>query len=305
MTAIKDIVMETLPACPVCGSGDLHNHIRCRDYTVSKEYFQLVRCDKCHLVFTNPRPGAEAIGHFYKAEAYVSHSDTTQTLIYKLYHMVRKRTLRAKLQLISRLNDNKTGNMLDVGCGTGYFLKTCKEAGWQVNGIEVNEQARKAAIEKAGDCIHDSLFKENRKGHFNIITLWHVLEHLHQLNETMEKLKGLIDDKGRIIIAVPNRDSIDSERYGEYWDAYDVPRHLYHFNKSSIKALVEKHGMEVAEVIPMKFDSYYVNLLSEKYKGTHWSNYPKAFFTGWLSNRWASRNNNNYSSLTFIVKKKG
>ncbi len=301
---LTTLPLETLASCPVCGGTDLKEHIQCRDYTVSKRYFHIVKCGKCSFVFTNPRPKAEDIGHFYKAEAYISHSDTSRTLIYKLYHKVRKRTLKQKLNLISRLNGGKTGKILDVGCGTGYFLQTTKEAGWDVAGIEVNAEARAAAISKVGNTVLDSVFNENRKGHFNVITLWHVLEHLHLLNETMEKLKELCADNGRIILALPNIDSIDSERYGEFWDAYDVPRHLYHFNQKSIRTLAEKHGMSIEETLPMKFDAYYVNLLSEKYKGTSWMNYPSAFFTGWKSNRWAKRNSNNYSSLTYILRKK-
>lgn len=293
--------MEQLNNCPVCQSQTFEAYLTIKDYTVSQEQFKIVTCKKCGFRFTNPRPDGEAIGRYYKAESYISHSNTSKGLISKIYQGVRKFTLKGKLNLINRLFPSK-GKLLDVGCGTGMFLNVARENGWKVNGIEPDTGARAIAEETNQIKIKGEVLNSFKNETFEIITLWHVLEHVHELNVTIDWLKERLSKNGSLIIAVPNHESKDAGIYQEYWAAYDVPRHLYHFSQKSIKKLFTNHGFELKETLPMKFDSFYVSMLSTKYQ-TGNINYLKAFTEGLKSNLAAEGNNQNYSSLIYVFKK--
>ena len=211
--------------------------------------------------------------------------------------------------MIQSYNAN-VNSILDIGCGTGSFLVECKKRGWNINGIEPNDKAIELALSKLNlknnkfeeriifSDIQDLIQKEVR---YDVITMWHVLEHVPNLEEYIGKLRTLLKKDGIIIIAVPNFKSFDAEYYREFWAAYDVPRHLWHFSKKSIQILFERSGMKVIETLPMKFDSYYVSLLSQKYK-TGKSNMMKAFYIGFLSNIKARRSKES-SSLVYLIKR--
>jgi 2-polyprenyl-3-methyl-5-hydroxy-6-metoxy-1,4-benzoquinol methylase len=293
--------MEQLDNCPVCQSQTFENYLTVKDYTVSQEQFKIVTCKKCGFRFTNPRPEVNAIGDYYKAESYISHTNTSKGLISKIYQEVRKFTLKNKLNLINRLAPQK-GKLLDVGCGTGMFLNVARENGWKVNGIEPDAGAREIAEEINKIKIKEEVLSSFQNETFEVITLWHVLEHVHEVNATIDWLKERLSKEGSLVIAVPNHESKDAEIYQEQWAAYDVPRHLYHFSQKSIKELFAKHGFELIETLPMKFDSFYVSMLSTKYQ-TGKINYVKAFIDGIKSNLSAEKNNHNYSSLIYVLKK--
>jgi 2-polyprenyl-3-methyl-5-hydroxy-6-metoxy-1,4-benzoquinol methylase len=293
--------MEELKNCPVCQNNTFVEFLKVQDYTVSQEKFTIQECKNCSFKFTNPRPDLTQIGDYYKAESYISHTNTSKGLIAKLYHSVRKYTLKGKLNLINSLSPTK-GKLLDVGCGTGMFLNVCRENGWTVNGIEPDGGARQIAEEINKAAIKTEILSSFKNETFEIITMWHVLEHVHLLNETVDWLKERLNEKGYLIIAVPNHESKDAEIYQEHWAAYDVPRHLYHFSQKSIKQLFEQKGFSLKETLPMKFDSFYVSMLSTKYQSGK-INYIKAFLDGLKSNLSAGGNNGNYSSLIYIFKK--
>lgn len=191
--------------------------------------------------------------------------------------------------------------MLDIGCGTGYFLKICKEAGWKIAGVEPDDNARKLAVEQTGVAIEQSVLENFANDRFDVITMWHVLEHVHQLNQTIEWLYAKLETEGRLVIAVPNHQSNDAVVFGKYWAAYDVPRHLYHFEKSTMEKLLRKHRFEIESVRPMYFDSFYVSMLSSRYEAGK-TNYLKAIWEGLVSNLKARRSNE-YSSLIYVIKK--
>ena len=293
--------MEELRNCPVCQNNTFTEYLNVQDFTVSQEKFSIQACKNCGFKFTNPRPDLTQIGDYYKAESYISHTNTSKGLISKLYHSVRKYTLKGKLNLINRLIPRK-GKLLDVGCGTGMFLNVCRENGWTVNGIEPDNGARQIAEQINKAAIKTEVLTSFKNETFDIITMWHVLEHVHLLNETVDWLKERLSNSGYLIIAVPNLESKDAEIYQEYWAAYDVPRHLYHFSQKSIKQLFEQKGFSLKETLPMKFDSFYVSMLSTKYQVGK-INYIKAFLDGLKSNLSAESNNGNYSSLIYIFKK--
>lgn len=293
--------METLTNCPICNSSEFKSFCSCVDNTVSRETFQIVRCNSCGFKFTNSRPEEDQLGKYYKSEEYVSHSNTKKGFINSTYQSVRKYTLLKKLQLISKFY--KTGRILDIGCGTGEFLNTCKNAKWQTIGIEPDPEARKMAIDNFElDVRDESELKNLQDEGFDVISMWHVLEHVPRLNERVEELKRLIKPKGVIIIAVPNCTSLDAKIYKEDWAAYDVPRHLYHFTPKDIDTLFEKHGMKVFRVMPMIFDSFYVSMLSEKIK-TGKTNIIRAVWNGFRSNMAALRSGKTYSSQIYLIQK--
>lgn len=291
---------EKVEICPVCHSSNFISHIICDDFTVSHESFAIMQCENCQFLLTSPRPNITDITKYYESDDYVSHTSKGNSLTNLIYKIARYFTLRLKAKLIADHTNKK--RILDYGCGTGDFLNHLKERGWETTGIEPSTKARSISESKNIKVFEstETLLTEKK---FNVITLWHVLEHIHNLEETIQKLKSNLTRDGLFIIAVPNHDSLDRQIYREYWAAYDVPRHLYHFNQLTINELMKYHGFKLETTIPMKLDAYYVSLLSEKYK-TGINNYLKSILNGWKSNRWASKNNNNYSSLTYIFKAK-
>ncbi|MBI3219264.1 MAG: class I SAM-dependent methyltransferase [Bacteroidetes bacterium] len=293
--------LETLARCPLCQSSEFTNVLLAADYTTTQETFQIQKCVNCQFVFTNPRPAASAIGKYYQSDSYISHTDGGKGILDRIYLMARNFTLRWKEQLIFK--QQSTGELLDVGCGTGEFISHMKTAGWQVTGMEPTEIAREKASQKVKEKIYSDLSEIHQT--FDVITLWHVLEHVHQLNETVAKIKSLLKENGTIFIAVPNHESPDAKLYEQYWAAYDVPRHLWHFSKTTMQQLTNQHGMKIKQVVPMKLDAYYVSLLSEKYRHPQQSSITsmiKATLQGFQSNRRASKEIN-HSSLIYIIKK--
>lgn len=277
-----------------------HIHLKAKDHSVSEEIFELIYNSEYGFLETTPQPSLHKLPEYYKSENYISHTDSQRNIFEKTYHLVRTISLKKKLKLInSYASENK--NLLDVGCGTGDFLQTAKQNNWNISGIEPNEQARKIANKKTDNSIFDSEhilnFKENS---FDVITLWHVLEHLPNLETHIALFKKLLKPNGTLIIAVPNYKSYDAKHYEIFWAAYDVPRHLWHFDKASISKLVAKQSMKVIKVRPMFFDAFYVSLLSEKYK-TGKMNFVKGFWIGLLSNL-KSISTKEASSLIYVIK---
>ena len=293
--------METINNCPICNSSTSNQFLTCIDHTVSRETFYIAQCQSCGFKYTNPRPEEQSLGAYYQSEEYVSHSNTKKGFINYTYQIVRKYTLLKKLQLLSKYY--KTGKVLDIGCGTGEFLNVCKQAKWYTTGIEPSPDARNMAIKNYNlNILEESEIKNLPSESFDVITMWHVLEHVPKLNERIEDLKRLIKPNGIIIIAVPNCNSLDAKIYKENWAAYDVPRHLYHFIPKDIELLFKKHDLKMFKVLPMVFDSFYVSMLSEKIK-TGRSHIIKSIWNGLRSNIAAIKNGKTYSSQIYLIRK--
>lgn len=292
--------MYTYSACPVCGENKFTPFLKCKDHTVSGEEFTIVNCDACTFKFTSPRPDDQDLGRYYQSDNYISHSDTKKGLISQLYHKVRNRTLKQKLELLGTYVSR--GTVLDYGCGTGYFLDYCVRHGWKGFGMEPDKGARKIAFESGLNVSENKTVLEQKSADskFNAITLWHVLEHVTDLDATLAFFRTKLMRDGVIVIAVPNHQSYDAKHYQENWAAYDVPRHLYHFEPSTINALMTRAGFKLEAMHPMKFDGFYVSMLSEKYK-TGRINYPSAFLNGLRSNL-AAKNAGQYSSVIYVFK---
>ncbi len=289
--------MEKVKKCIICGSDKFSEHQKCVDYLVTQEEFILNKCSNCGFVFTNPRPSIIEIGPYYKSEDYYSHSSENRSLISMAYNWVRSYNIKKKLSLIKSKTLN-TGNLLDYGCGAGLFIHQAKKEGWSVNGIEPSEDARKVAHSFGLDVKSPESIDDLKDESFDVISLWHVLEHLHDIEEVIPKLKAVLKEKGYLVVAVPNLLSWDAEKYQDKWAAYDVPRHIYHFSPKDIQGLFDKFGMRVVSTYPMKFDSFYVSLLSENKSIMA---YLRAFINGLRSNM-SAKSTGNYSSLIYIIQ---
>lgn len=279
------------------------HYLTCKDYTVSHKNFDLLYHNDLEMLETFPQPKAEELSGYYESDEYISHTDSKETVIDKLYQIVKKLAISNKLKLI---NSFKTAdkNLLDVGCGTGDFLLICKNNGWKVTGMEPNEKAKISAENKLKGKSDSEIYSEinqlKSEAQFDVITLWHVLEHVPNLEAYISTLKKLLKPDGVLIVAVPNFKSYDAHHYKQFWAAFDVPRHLWHFSKKSIQLLFEKQEMNIVKILPMWFDSFYVSLLSEKYKNGK-DNFLKAFYIGFISNIKAIETKE-HSSLIYLLK---
>ena len=289
--------------CPVCAADKIAPQLTAKDYTVSQQQFSIWHCNNCTVRFTQDVPEQNAIGAFYQSDNYISHSDTKKGIVNSLYHLVRSRTLNAKRKLIIDKVGMMKGEILDIGCGTGAFLNTMKTAGWGITGLEPDDTAIKKAAElyNIQAQLPEKLF-ELKPSTYHAITMWHVLEHVHELHAYIKQLHNLLTPQGKIFIAVPNYTSYDAGLYNEHWAAYDLPRHLYHFSPQSMQHLLAQYSLTLTAIKPMWYDSFYVSMLSEKYKNGK-GNIIKAFWNGLVSNLKAMGDKKKCSSVIYIIAK--
>mgnify|MGYP001182528236 CR=1 FL=1 len=293
--------MILLKKCPVCGCASLKPKITCKDHTTSKEVFNIVSCETCGFTLTNPRPDDDSLAKYYKSEMYISHTNSSEGIFNWTYQKIRLYTTKRKVALLRKLVP--TGKHLDVGCGTGEFLSACKKSGYETEGIEPSDEARKKAVKNHGLSISKSSnLTQYAKDEFNSISLWHVLEHIPNINTLVSQLNHTLKHDGKIIVAVPNHNSWDAKHYKEYWAAWDVPIHLWHFSKKTIVKLFEKHNLKLIETKPMLFDSFYVSLLSEEFISGK-KNFIRSFIIGLISNLFGTFTKNGHSSIIYIFEK--
>jgi len=260
--------METLPACPACGSIHvLANAQSIKDYSISKETFSLSRCRDCGLFYTNPRPDQAHIGPYYQSEVYVSHTGSDAPgFINSLYRWVRQYTLGVKKRQVEQRNSLEFRRLLDVGCGTGEFASYMSQTGWEVMAVEPDETTAERARALHGLKVNNEEWLNTTNERFEVITMWHVLEHVHDLRLRIHSIQQLLMPGGLFVVAVPNPMSTDAQHYKEHWAAWDVPRHLYHFPPKTLREFIESMGFESIATRPMYFDPMYVSMLSEQYR---------------------------------------
>jgi 2-polyprenyl-3-methyl-5-hydroxy-6-metoxy-1,4-benzoquinol methylase len=289
-------------SCPLCGSSNIREVLTAQDYTVSGEKFEIWHCGHCTGRFTQNVPSSGRIGRYYQSQEYISHSETRKGLINRLYHSVRKITLRSKANWIKAATGLKQGQLLDIGSGTGAFLHYMQQNGWKASGLEPDEQARQNALKlyKVTAQPVEQLFSLPPAS-FDAITMWHVLEHVHEVHAYLQQIGTLLKPEGAVLIAVPNYTSPDAEHYGAAWAAYDVPRHLYHFSPMAMEQLLKQHNLQIVKKHPMVFDAFYVSLLSEKYKTGHGRLLAGAW-NGLLSYRKALKETDRCSSIVYECK---
>ncbi|MGI4873704.1 MAG: class I SAM-dependent methyltransferase [Janthinobacterium lividum] len=305
MPASPSVTTELLTACPVCQAHSFRDKLQVQDKSVSKETFTIVQCQGCGFQFTNPRPDAAHIGRYYESPAYVSHNSEATGLVNRVYKAARFFTMRQKAALITRLNGGRPGHLLDYGCGTGHFLAQAKQRNWHVTGLEPNPSARRDAAARVGQSILEpEALPALPPGSFDVVTLWHVLEHIHALNETLDQLIATLRPGGKLLLAVPNPDSLDAQHYRQDWAAYDVPRHLYHFVPATMRELLTRHGLRLVKTLPMPLDAYYVSILSEQHRAADRAQGLAAMLkAGYKSNQYAAQHGGQYSSLLYVAER--
>lgn len=276
----------------------------CTDHYATNEIFDLFACQQCGFLFTQNVPEENEMGKYYESPNYISHTDTRKGLSNRLYHYIRHYMLSKKARLIKHKCGLEAGNLLDIGTGTGYFCNYMQKQGWKVAGVEKSKHARDFALKHFNLNISEpETLNEFKKKSFDVITLWHVMEHLHAINETWETISSLLKDKGILVIAVPNPSSFDAQYYKNIWAAYDVPRHIWHFTPSTIQQFGAKHGFILTERYPMPFDTFYISILSEKYKHSHFS-FLKGIITGIKGSFATIIKKEQSSSMIYIFRKK-
>lgn len=287
--------------CPWCGSDKAQINLWLKDEFLTKEDFHICECLNCGLLYTMPRPSKDKIGEYYKSEEYYSHQENKKGFIPRIYEKVKKVNLKHKFRLATQ--GKQVGKMLDIGCGVGDFLHTAESYGWQCIGVEPSEDAKAIARQRTTANILSSEELENLPdASFDVITMWHVLEHVDDLKWQVAQLQRLIKPEGRIVIALPNYKSYDGQYYKEHWAAYDVPRHLSHFNRNTIAKILATNNLKLVKTDKLKWDAYYISYLSEQYK-IHKLPLIKGVYRGWVSN-FKARRSGEWSSVVYIFEKK-
>jgi SAM-dependent methyltransferase len=290
--------------CPLCGHNEIKFNLHCVDFSLTNEPFDIFKCKHCDFHFTYPVPSKTEIIPYYNFPNYISHTDAKEGWLNKIYHLVRRHTLSQKTNWIQSLFQGQKGTLLDIGAGTGAFASAMEQKGWKVTGLEPDAGSRKKALEINNiNLLSTDILFDLPQNSFDVITLWHVLEHVHDLSKYMNAFNALLKPNGRLIIAVPNHTSLDAGFYKKYWAAYDVPRHLYHFSPNSMNLLCKQFHFTINKYKPMWFDSFYVSLLSEKFKKTGFLGVLRAGAIGLISNIATIFNHKKASSIIYEIKK--
>jgi 2-polyprenyl-3-methyl-5-hydroxy-6-metoxy-1,4-benzoquinol methylase len=290
--------------CPVCNHSNPQIVIESQDFSLTQISFSILHCAQCTVRFTSPLPSQDEIVQYYKFNEYISHTDVKEGWMNRLYHFIRTKTLSQKTNWIQSLFTGHKGHLLDIGAGTGAFVHAMHQKSWKVTGLEPDADTRDRAYENYKLHLQstDSIF-DLPENEYEVITMWHVLEHVHSLKPYLHQCFKSLKQNGRLIIAVPNYTSFDAKYYKKYWAAYDLPRHLYHFSPKSMTRLLNEIGFELVSLKPMWYDSFYVSLLSEKYKKSGKLGMVIAGLIGLISNLFAMKDASKASSIIYEFKK--
>lgn len=290
-------------ACPWCGSEKSHLHLHLKDYFLTQEPFDIVECEQCHLLFTLPRPSSNEIGKYYQSQDYYSHQENNNGFVPRLYEAIKKVNIKHKYKLAA--NDvlcSSAGKLLEIGCGVGDFLHYAENNGWQCCGVEPSDEAVGILRSKSSAVIvKPEQIGDFPDASFDLICMWHVLEHVDSLTWQIDELKRLVKPNGRIVIAVPNYQSYDAQYYKDKWAAYDVPRHLNHFSSDVLCNILNSKGLVFVGMDKLLWDSFYISYLSEKYCRNRIA-LLRGIWRGLVSNikAWKS---GQYSSLVYVYEK--
>jgi len=277
----------------------IKEYIKVKDSFLSNENFTLFLNEFDEVLNTSPKPSEKKLSEYYNSSQYLSHKNSGSTLFAKIYFISRKWMVFSKTQLISKLCP-LPGKIVDVGSGTGDFLIAQNKKGWNVVGIEPSATARKIA--ENANILHLSSLKKLKDITQDAITFWHSLEHVYDLEETLNQAKRVLKIKGYLIVACPNYMSWDAKYYKKNWAAWDVPRHLRHFSPNSLNLILQKKGFVQVDKKPLLLDAFYVSILSEKIKKNRLG-FLKGILIGLISNVVALFSKN-YSSQVYVFQKK-
>ena len=271
--------------------------MKIKDHFLSKEEFEIRETEIEGIFKTYPIP--ENLGKYYESKDYISHHQDSNSLKEKIYKFAQSFNLNYKRNILSKITF-ENAKVLDYGCGAGEFLKHI-ENDVETFGFEPSDAARNFAKQKTTKTKFVENLNEIENESLDVITLWHVFEHIENQSEILSLFYQKLKTNGYLIIAVPNHTSYDGKFYKEFWAAYDVPRHIFHFSKNGMKKLFNTENWKLEKIKPLLLDSYYISILSEKYKKN-----PLFFIFGGIrgaiSNIKASKTGE-FSSLIYIIKK--
>lgn len=283
--------------CPICDSFNLEFYMEAQDHYYSHETFQILKCDSCKLGITSPQPGSSEIERYYNSSKYISHQVKSTRPIDRLYRFAQRINFQSKRKVLKPVHHGMT--VLDYGAGSGAYIKYLREYGYHAIGIEPSKAARENAKELGVELYDVEYINQISYGSIDRITMWHVLEHIHDLKGLISNLSSILSENGRFVIAVPNYRSKDAEMYREFWAALDVPRHLWHFTDQALELLFQPFGFKLIKMKPLKLDAFYVSILSEKYRG---GSFIQGIINGMKSNL-AHSKYHGYSSNIFIFSR--
>lgn len=270
---------------------------RVKDHFLSNEFFSLTYVQNTAMFVTSPKPDEDKMASYYESSRYLSHQKTGNDFFSKAYFFSRQFTTSLKIRMISSLF-SKPGKVLDVGSGTGELLTALKNKGWNVKGIEPNKAAKQTAFDKG--ISHEHSLGEVEKNSLDLVVFWHSLEHVYALNNTLNEVKKILKPTGILMVACPNHESWDAKYYGNFWAAWDVPRHLSHFSSKSLNIILKPQGFKLVRKSPLFLDAIYVSILSEKIKKGKLV-FLKGLIVGVVSNL-AGFFTKNYSSHVYFFK---
>ncbi len=252
-----------------------HLHCDSKDYLVTGESFKVYLDENKIIGKTFPAPKKSEMFKYYDSNQYLPHSYNNKNLITILYSVVKRQMHRKKLEWMSRqLNHNSS--VLDYGCGTGDFVNYLRSKSVMAYGYDPNI---KFNLDSPDYLTNNFDWGVNK---YDIIFLWHVLEHTHDPFVLLQSLKKLLKKNGKIFIAIPNFKSFDSTYYRKYWAGYDLPRHLWHFSRKSIYQIAEQNNFKIHTEKRLYLDAIYVSFLSEKYKSSRFP-YLQGLIIGFIS----------------------
>lgn len=284
--------------CSNCNSPEISKFDEITDFFLTNEVFFIYSCNNCGVKFTHPIP--ENLTPYYNSEEYLSHEKNNKSIFSFVYNTIKSYSISRKYLGISK--KMKRGSVLEIGCGTGDLLNIFNKSKWKTIGVEPNDKPRNYAINHFNLNIVNNI-EEIKNENFNVIMLWHVLEHVINLKKYIHFLNEKLDKNGLLVIALPNPESWDAKHYKKYWAGWDVPRHLYHINEKALKELTKEYFV-IKEKQPLVFDSFYISMLSEKYKGKKGLNLLFSFIYNGLKSNINAWKTNEFSSMIYYLKKK-
>ena len=243
--------------CIICSSKYASSFISLNDrLSNSSKKYNLLKCI-CGFIYLNPRPDIGEINHYYKLDNYDPHKESFNSFWNTAYHYVQKVTLNWKYRIITKYI--KKGSLLDIGGGKGEFAQFINKKGWDVtfqdNMTDLNRRENNSFFVR-------ELSNVNSTKRFDVITLWHSLEHIHNIKYLFDSINNMLKDSGILIIAVPNMNAPERKFYKYTWAPYDAPRHLYHFNLDSLNKLCQNKGYYIMSKYSLYQDIPYNVILS-------------------------------------------
>jgi 2-polyprenyl-3-methyl-5-hydroxy-6-metoxy-1,4-benzoquinol methylase len=272
--------------------------MKIKDYFYSQDVFEVLPSKHEGVLETFPKLNEAELSGYYNHENYISHQTKSKTLLEKVYQVAKRVMIKRKQNKV--FNFCKSGRILDIGTGTGDFLKSFDSKSWEKFAIEPNEGLHKALKNEKIHILKS--VEEIQHQQFDVITLWHALEHIPNLEGTLQRIQSSLNPDGVLIIAVPNYNSYDAAFYKTHWAAWDVPRHVWHFSKSGLISLCQKFNFEFVTNSPLLLDAFYISIISEKYRNSN--NMLRAFCVGLYSNL-LGLFKNEYSSFVYVLNAKG